>query len=229
MQIKKHSISYKPLLGAFFAVVACSFAGTADAQLGVDKGAQATPASTSSTPASAAPTSPAPVESAAFAASPSYRLIGTIGGKSFAGAVFDDPTGAQSFSRLYDKLSDGSQIINVYDDRITLKRPDGSVFEMYTIHDTAKAGAPATKAPVSAARSAPASAPAPADYGRPVERSANVARSPRMAADGAQRGARNADDGEKRAGRGRRNKDAGGNAGLQGADPRGSRARNRDQ
>jgi hypothetical protein len=209
--MKKHKTSYTTVLGALFLAAACSFAGTVDAQISGGKEASA---------------SPAAAEPAAPAAPPSYRLIGTVGGKSFVGAVFDDPTGAQSFSRLYDKLPDGSQIVNVYDDRIALKRPDGSVFEMYTIHDTAKA-APSTKSPVSAGRSAPASA---VSEDRRPERPVNAVRPPRMAPSAAQRAARNADDGGKRAGRGRRNMDAGVNAGGQGAaDTRGPGTRNRNQ
>lgn len=145
------------LLGALFVVVACSFAGSVSAQPNGSK---------------EAPAGPSPVESAAPVAPPSYRLIGTVGGNAFAGAVFDDSTGVQTFSRLYEKLPDGSQIVNIYDDRIALKRPDGTVFEMYTIHD-AKAGASA-KSPVSASQTGPAAAVAEAR--RPVERQTNVVR-----------------------------------------------------
>jgi hypothetical protein len=207
--MKKHKMSYTTVLGALFLAAACSFAGTVDAQVSGGK---------------EAPASPAPVEPAAPAAPPSYRLIGTVGGKAFAGAVFDDPTGAQTFSRLYEKLPDGSQIVNVYDDRIALKRPDGTMFEMYTIHDTAKA-APSAKSPVSAGRGAPASA---VSEDRRPERAANAVRPRMVAPAAAQRAARNADGGA--GGRGRRNKDAGMNTDGQGAaDTRGPGIRSRNQ
>jgi len=72
-----------------------------------------------------------------------FRLIGTIVSGSFTGAVIADTTGTQSLYRLNEKLSSGQQIIDVKDDSISLKGPDGSIFTMYIAHDmksTASAG-----------------------------------------------------------------------------------------
>jgi hypothetical protein len=85
----------------------------------------------------------------ALPAAPSvFRLIGTVEGKAFAGAVLDDATGAQSFYRINDKLPDGSQVVKVQSDSISLKRDDGTAYELYITHDT-KTVVP-TKLPVSA-------------------------------------------------------------------------------
>ncbi len=65
----------------------------------------------------------------------SYRLIGTVDYGGVSGAVLDDTTGAQTFYRLREKLPDGSQIVKVKSDSIALKRPDGSLVELYIIHD----------------------------------------------------------------------------------------------
>jgi len=64
-----------------------------------------------------------------------YRLIGTIEGASFAGAVLEDASG-QAFYRLNEKLPDGSQITNVQRDKIALKRADGSTTEIQVVDDT---------------------------------------------------------------------------------------------
>jgi hypothetical protein len=58
-----------------------------------------------------------------------YRLIGTIEGDRFAGAVLEDTSG-QTFYCINQKLPDGSVIIRVMRDKISIGRPDGSVFEM---------------------------------------------------------------------------------------------------
>ena len=52
-----------------------------------------------------------------------YTLIGTVEGDVFAGAVLEDATG-QAFYRLHQKLSDGSRIVKVLRDRVTLRRAD---------------------------------------------------------------------------------------------------------
>ena len=64
-----------------------------------------------------------------------YRLIGTIEGKGLAGAVIVDAAGAQTFFRLHDTAPDGSRIIAVGSDSILLKRPDGTRYELFIIHD----------------------------------------------------------------------------------------------
>ncbi len=69
------------------------------------------------------------------AASSSYRLIGTVEGQSFAGAVLEE-AGEQVFYRINQKLSDGSVIIKVMRDKITIKRSDGSVMDVQVADDT---------------------------------------------------------------------------------------------
>jgi general secretion pathway protein C len=64
-----------------------------------------------------------------------YRLIGTIEGDRFSGAVLEDASG-QAFYRIDQKLPDGSQIIKVQRDKITLRRADGSTTEIQVVDDT---------------------------------------------------------------------------------------------
>jgi general secretion pathway protein C len=71
---------------------------------------------------------PAAVESS------NYKLIGTIEGASFSGAVLEDSTG-QTFYRIHQKLPDGSQIVKVKRDRVTLQRPEGSTFDILLADD----------------------------------------------------------------------------------------------
>jgi general secretion pathway protein C len=73
--------------------------------------------------------SPAAVESSM------YRLIGTIEGASFSGAVLEDASG-QAFYRINQKLPDGSQIIKVQRDKIVLRRADSSTTEIQVVDDT---------------------------------------------------------------------------------------------
>jgi general secretion pathway protein C len=65
-----------------------------------------------------------------------YLLIGTVEGAAFAGAVLQDATNQQTFYRLQQKLPDGSRIIKVKRDRVTLSKPDGGTFEIQTVDDT---------------------------------------------------------------------------------------------
>ncbi len=73
---------------------------------------------------------------AAAAESANYSLIGTIEGDVFAGAVLADSTNQQTFYRLGEKLPDGSQIVKVLHDRVSLKRSDGSVSDIQILDDT---------------------------------------------------------------------------------------------
>jgi len=59
------------------------------------------------------------------AESTNYTLIGTIEGGSFSGAVLDDGSG-QTFYGIHEKLPDGSQIIKVTREKVTLQRHDRS-------------------------------------------------------------------------------------------------------
>jgi hypothetical protein len=61
-----------------------------------------------------------------------FRLVGTIEGGPFTGAVIDDTKNPQAFYRLNDKLPDDSQIVKVQNNHIVLKWPDGTKGELYT-------------------------------------------------------------------------------------------------
>ena len=63
------------------------------------------------------------------------NLVGTIISEMFTGAVIKDAKGEQSFYRIHDKLPDGSQIVKIADDHISLKGPDGSLFTMFILHE----------------------------------------------------------------------------------------------
>ena len=65
-----------------------------------------------------------------------YTLIGTIEGEYFSGAVLADTTNQQAFYRLNQKLPDGSQIVKVKRDSVTIKRSDGSTVEVQIVDDT---------------------------------------------------------------------------------------------
>ncbi|MEK6745238.1 MAG: type II secretion system protein GspC [Nitrospirota bacterium] len=65
-----------------------------------------------------------------------YTLIGTIEGEYFSGAVLADSANQQAFYRRDQKLPDGSQIVKVKRDSVTLKRTDGSTVEIQIVDDT---------------------------------------------------------------------------------------------
>jgi hypothetical protein len=77
----------------------------------------------------------------------SYRLIGTITSNDFIGAVINDPKGEQSFYRLYAKLPDGSQIVEVRNKSIQLKDESGTRYDVYINSDINMAGTPASPPP----------------------------------------------------------------------------------
>lgn len=70
-----------------------------------------------------------------------FRLIGTIQSKNFIGAVFSDSKGEQSFYRVLDTLPDGSKIVAVHSDSISLRGSDGLSYDMYIAHDMKAVGA----------------------------------------------------------------------------------------
>jgi hypothetical protein len=78
--------------------------------------------------------------------SASYRLIGTLESGGFTGAVLDDGTGVQTFYRIGQKLPDESRITQVRPDRVLIKRPDGSVVELFTSDDGKSPARPAVPA-----------------------------------------------------------------------------------
>jgi len=65
-----------------------------------------------------------------------YTLIGTIEGEFFSGAVLADTANIQTFYRLDQKLPDGSRIVKVKRDLVTLKRSDGSTVNLQLVDDT---------------------------------------------------------------------------------------------
>jgi general secretion pathway protein C len=65
-----------------------------------------------------------------------YTLIGTVEGVSFAGAVLQDASNIQAFYRLNEKLPDGSRIIKVKRDEVTMRLPDGSTSTLQVVDDT---------------------------------------------------------------------------------------------
>jgi type II secretion system protein C len=67
-------------------------------------------------------------------ASTTYKLIGTVAGRVFAGAVLEDGTG-QAFYQMDRKLPDGSVIIKVARNKIVLRRPDGTTVDVEVIED----------------------------------------------------------------------------------------------
>ena len=76
------------------------------------------------------------------------RLIGTIQSKNFIGAVFSDSKGEQSFYRVFEILPDGSKIVAVRSDSISLKGTDGMSYDMYIAHDMTKSASANTASPV---------------------------------------------------------------------------------
>jgi general secretion pathway protein C len=67
-------------------------------------------------------------------ASTTYKLIGTVEGRVFAGAVLEDGTG-QAFYQIDRKLPDGSVIIKVARNNVALRRPDGTTVDVEVIED----------------------------------------------------------------------------------------------
>jgi general secretion pathway protein C len=77
----------------------------------------------------------APTGSPAPAGSASYKLVGTVEGALFSGAVLAEGA-RQEFYRLGGKLPDGSAVVKVLRDRITLRRPDGAVVDVEVVDET---------------------------------------------------------------------------------------------
>jgi hypothetical protein len=135
-----------PALAIFLAVLAFLPAKTADAQTGGPR--IAAPRSVAR-PQGDTVNDPSVFERGPFgggtdpaAVSSAYRLIGTVEGEVFTGAVLDDAAGTQIFYRVGDTLPDGSQIVKVQSDNISLKRSDGIIYELYITHDTKTAAPP---------------------------------------------------------------------------------------
>lgn len=76
------------------------------------------------------------------AAASSFRLIGTVEGEVFSGAVLEDASRVQNFYRLGEKLPDGSQLVKVMRDRAALRLSDGSTTDLQIVEDTKIVAAP---------------------------------------------------------------------------------------
>jgi hypothetical protein len=76
------------------------------------------------------------VDSVNAQVSDTFRLIGMIRSKNFTGVVVSDSKGEQSFYRVTDKMPDGSQIVELRHNSISLRRTDGSLYDMYIANDT---------------------------------------------------------------------------------------------
>ncbi|MEK6745239.1 MAG: hypothetical protein AABZ15_16610 [Nitrospirota bacterium] len=92
-----------------------------------------------------------------------FRLVGTIEGGPFTGAVIDDTKNPQAFYRLHEKLPDESQIVKVQSDSIVLKWPDGTRTELY-----ATPGSGGGSAHAGTAAAAPSASPRPVDQPAPA-------------------------------------------------------------
>jgi general secretion pathway protein C len=64
-----------------------------------------------------------------------YKLIGTVEGDAFSGAVLEDATG-QAFYRIHEKLPDGSRIVKVQHDSVLIRRADGGTTELQVVDET---------------------------------------------------------------------------------------------
>lgn len=73
---------------------------------------------------------------AAQSASSQYRLIGTVEGESFSGAVLEDNAKVQAFYRLREKMPDGAMIIKVQQEKITIRQADGVTVDLQVTDDT---------------------------------------------------------------------------------------------
>jgi len=76
-----------------------------------------------------------PSSGPAAAETTSYKLIGTVEGAAFSGAVLEDSTG-QAFYRINQKLPDGSAIVQVMRNKVSLKRSDGVIVNLEQEDDT---------------------------------------------------------------------------------------------
>jgi hypothetical protein len=116
---------------------------------------------------------------AQVATQPGYSLIGTIRSGDFSGAVIIVAKGEQSFFRLFEKLPDGSQVVQVRDDSISLKGTDGTIYDMFISHEkTAGSVAPPTGAdsPLNITSQAPATVLSNTGTGQPNARQRRRAR-----------------------------------------------------
>lgn len=84
----------------------------------------------------------------------SLRLVGTVRGPDFSGAVIDDASGNQTFYPLHSQLPDGSQLIAIRYKSVQLKSADGQYYDMFVAEDPKAAAARAAVPPVPVLRPA---------------------------------------------------------------------------
>lgn len=96
-----------------------------------------------------------------------YRLIGTVEGGGFTGAVLEEP-GGQAFYAVNQKLPDGSEIVKVSHDRITIRRADGGMFDLMISSDATNAAPPPVSAETAARKRDKEISPADRDTSAPA-------------------------------------------------------------
>jgi general secretion pathway protein C len=64
-----------------------------------------------------------------------YKLIGTVEGEVFTGAVLEDKSG-QTFYRINQKLPDGSDLVKIMRDKVIIRRADGALVNLEVVDDT---------------------------------------------------------------------------------------------
>lgn len=100
-------------------------------------------------------------QTGATIASTGHRLVGTVEGGAFSGAVLVDTSGEQKFYRLNDILPDGSRLFKLRSGSILIKQPDGEVLEVYVVHELRTAIPPSHDPTIAPKRSSSNDAPAP--------------------------------------------------------------------
>ncbi len=80
-------------------------------------------------------TPPAQKAAATAAAAAAYKLVGTVEGDVFAGAVLEDDSG-QAFYRRGQTMPDGSMIVKVERTKVTIKTAGGSTYDIEVADDT---------------------------------------------------------------------------------------------
>ncbi len=76
-----------------------------------------------------------PGSRAAEAPTVDYKLIGTVEGEVFAGAVLEDKSG-QAFYKINQKLPDGSAMVQIIHDKVVIRRSDGATVNLEVADDT---------------------------------------------------------------------------------------------
>jgi general secretion pathway protein C len=152
MTMKEKRIFYTPALLAFITVSAYFFADTIDTLIGMSLAASPKFTALHERERSVPPSNRElgfyssvldrglfgdgnkPSTGPAAVASATYKLIGTVEGETFAGAVLADAAG-QAFYRINRKLPDGSTLIKVQRNKVALRRSDGVMVDVEIVDD----------------------------------------------------------------------------------------------